>query len=83
VNPEIGTYKCHIACKKLYKEYARDANNIVNASGLFHQYFDGLVTEGIIPVYLLGWRECMRQRHFVWGPRGHTLPDRGSYGFYD
>jgi hypothetical protein len=38
---------------KLYKEYARDENNIVNASWLFHQYFDGLVTQAIIPLLLV------------------------------
>jgi hypothetical protein len=60
VNPEIGTYKCHIACKRLYKEYMRNENNIVNASWLFHQYFDGLVTHDIIPLLLVRpWR--------VWG----------------
>jgi hypothetical protein len=30
MNAETGTYKCHIACKKLYKNYVRDVNNIVN-----------------------------------------------------
>jgi hypothetical protein len=52
-NVEIGTYKCHIASKKLYKKYAHNENNIVNASWLFHQYFDGLVTKGIIPCLLV------------------------------
>jgi hypothetical protein len=75
VNPEIGTYKCHIASRKRYKTYEHDENNLVHASWLFHQCFDGRVTKGIIPCVLvrservyeattfsLGGREIIRYR---------------------
>mmetsp|Transcript_7875 Transcript_7875/g.8351 ORF Transcript_7875/g.8351 Transcript_7875/m.8351 type:complete len:292 (-) Transcript_7875:282-1157(-) len=34
-------YKCHIASQAYYSEYKNDPNNILFASHLFHNYFDG------------------------------------------
>lgn len=34
-------YKCHIASQAHYSEYKNDPNNILFASSLFHNYFDG------------------------------------------
>jgi hypothetical protein len=53
LNPEISSCKCHIASKQRYPKHARYKNNIVYASWMFHQYFDWLNTEGIIPCLLV------------------------------
>jgi hypothetical protein len=52
-NSEIRAYRCHIASVKRYKTHECNENNVVYASWLFHQYFDGLMTEGIIPCLLV------------------------------
>jgi hypothetical protein len=52
-NAEVGTYGCHIASRKRHPEHERNKNKKVHASWLFHQYFDGLVTEDNIPLVLV------------------------------
>jgi hypothetical protein len=47
-NPEIGSYMCHIVSVKRHKRHEHNENNIVHVSWRFYQYFDGLVTKGII-----------------------------------
>lgn len=41
ISPGDLLYKCHIAPQAFYKEYAKDLNNILYGSHLFHIYFDG------------------------------------------
>jgi hypothetical protein len=53
MNREIRAYKCHIASVKSHEQYAKHADNIVFASWLFHQYFDGLMTEDNIPLLIV------------------------------
>jgi hypothetical protein len=50
---EKRAYRRHIASVKRYKKHEANENNVVYASWLFHQYFDGLMTEGIIPCLLV------------------------------
>jgi hypothetical protein len=52
-NSEIRAYRCHIASKKRHPTHEANENNVVYASLLFHQYFDGLMTEGIITCLLV------------------------------
>jgi hypothetical protein len=47
MNCEIRAYRCPIASVKNYKIHENNVDNIVYASWLFHQYFDGLMTAGI------------------------------------
>jgi hypothetical protein len=53
MNREIRAYKCHIASVKNYTQHAKHDDNIVFASWLFHQYFDGLMTEDNIPLLIV------------------------------
>jgi hypothetical protein len=69
VNREIRAYKCHIASVKSYKQHAKHGDNIVYASWLFHQYFDGLMTEGIIPLLIVRPEKTYEETTFRIGGR--------------
>jgi hypothetical protein len=68
-NAEVGEYKCHIASVKRYKTHEQNANNIVLVSWRFHQYFDGLVTKGIIPCLLVRLERTYKAASFHLGGR--------------
>jgi hypothetical protein len=53
MNREMRAYRCYIAPIKQYPTHAANENNIVYASWLFYQYFEGVITEGIIPCVLV------------------------------
>ena len=46
-HPVTGTrpYKCHIKDKSIFKDLSENENNLILGSGLFHQYFDGVMME--------------------------------------
>jgi hypothetical protein len=69
MNREIRAYKCHIASVKNYKQHEKHRDNIVFASWLFHQYFDGLMTEGIIPLLIVRPEKTYEETTFRIGRR--------------
>jgi hypothetical protein len=70
-NVEIGTYGCHIASKKRHPELERNENNKVHASWLFHQYFDGLVTQNIVSLVLVRPEWVYEATTFLIGGQEH------------
>jgi hypothetical protein len=65
-SPETKSYA---ASAERYKKHARNKNNLVYASWLFHQYFDGLNTDGNIPCLLIRPEKVYTPSTFVFKGR--------------
>jgi hypothetical protein len=68
-SPETKSCACHIVSKKRYPTHARNKNNFVYASWLFHQYFDGLNTAGNIPCLIVRPEKVYTPSTFVFKGR--------------
>jgi hypothetical protein len=53
MSPEMRAYRCPIVSRGRYYVHAANENNVVYSSWLFYLYFQGLVTQGIIPCMLV------------------------------
>jgi hypothetical protein len=51
--PEMCAYRCPIVSKVRHSAHAANENNVLHVSWLFYLYFQGLLTQGIIPCMLV------------------------------